>query len=338
MSINYELFAICKTIWKIELREQIKSLIKSLNSLCEEDINSNRDRTMLSQIARKQNAQFLGYILAHERREEIEKNINLSVAALLPDEYELLCKAHCIIKYLNNQLVQSLVKDIPSLSGVLNPYCIFSDKEHDFNIRELVDVSIFDSIIKSFRTIPSYLALKKVPLNISAKINEDGYINGALEFIRRIEERGVHEIPEDFHELRNASLMNTPERIVQMLFFSVMALRKTISNIDQIIFQAFIQEKLVVLNEENIINIVHNNTNMIGRGLTILIQPTYNEFTTHPGEIILVKFQMKDYKIDKMCFVEGIKSRFLNENGDTIEFNLRVLDDNLNPFFGLFRQ
>jgi hypothetical protein len=338
VSIDNDVFGICKNIWKIEIREQIKSLIKSLSSFKEEELNTNRDRSILAQIASKQNAQFLGYILAHQRREEIEKNINLPVAALLPDEYELLCRAHFIIEYLNNQLVQGLIEDIPNLSGVLNPYCLFSYKEPDFNISELIDVNIFGSIIKSFRTIPPYLTLNKVPLNISTKINEDGYIQGALEFIRRIEERGVHEIPEDFHELRNAKLMNTPERIVQMLFFSVMALRKTICNIDQLIFQAFIKDKLVVLNEENIINIVHNNTHMIGRGLTILIQPTYNEFTAHPGEIILVKFQTKNYKIDKMCFVEGMKSRFLNENGDTIEFNLRVLDDNLNPLFGLFRQ
>ena len=125
MSINQEVFGVCKNIWKLEIREQIKSLIKSFNSLREDEINSNRDRSMLSQIARKQNAQFLGYILAHERREEIEKNINLPVAALLPDEYEFLCKVHFIIEYLNNQLVQSLIKEIPSLNVVLNPYCIF---------------------------------------------------------------------------------------------------------------------------------------------------------------------------------------------------------------------
>jgi hypothetical protein len=82
MNIKTETYNICKEIKKIELRNQVKDLINELNKSSEQDRGTDNDRSYYGYVARNQNAQFMGYLLVDEKREEIEKIAHLKYQKL----------------------------------------------------------------------------------------------------------------------------------------------------------------------------------------------------------------------------------------------------------------
>lgn len=329
MNIKTETYNICKEIKKIELRNQIKDLINELNKSSEQ--NRGSDRSYYGEVARNQNAQFMGYLLVDERREEIEKNRPSKVPEIELEEKELLKKAHYIIKYLNEKLTHSIVERVPNLKSTLNPYSQFSFQEYSLDITHIIEIGTFDNLIEVVSNCNVIKNIDNTPNKLIQNIPYEKYLGLVLAIIKRIERYGVHNTPEDFKYLNFEE--DSPEYILNKLLFLLMSFRKILENINQLIYQSFFMDKLVVLNDNNIINILENNTHTIGQGLTILIQPIAREILTNSGDIILVKHNFTN--INKLCVVEGENISFNTELGYQIEFKLRTVDDNLNPYFGL---
>ena len=330
MNIKTETFNICKEIKKIELRNQIKDLINELNKSSKQNIGT--DRSYYGEIARNQNTQFMGYLLVDERREEIEKDRPSKVPEIELEEKELLKKAHYIIKYLNEKLTHSIVERVPNLKSTLNPYSQFTYQEYSLDITQIIDIGIFDNLIEVVNNCNVIENIDNTPNKLIQNIPYKTYLGPVLAIIKRIERYGVHNTPEDFKYLNFKE--DSPEYILNKLLFLLMSFRKILENINQLIYQAFFMDQLVVLDNNNIINILENNTHMIGQGLTILIQPIVaREIFTNSGDIILVKHNFSN--INKLCVVEGENISINMELGNQIEFKLRTVDDNLNPYFGL---
>jgi len=331
MNIKTETYNICKEIKKIELRNQIKDLINELNISSKQNKGASNDRSEYGYIARKQNAQFMGYLIVDEKREEIEKDSPSKVPEIELEEKELLKKAHYIIKYLNEKLTHSIVERVPNLKLTLNPYSQFSYQEYSLDITQIINISTFDSLIEAVSNCNVIKNIDNTSNKLIQNISSKNYLGLVLAFIKRIERYGVHNTPEDFKDLNFKE--DSPEYILNKLLFSLMSFRKILENIDQLIYQAFFMDKIVVLNDNNIINILKNNTHMIGQGLTILIQPIAREIFANLGDLILVKHNFSN--INKLCVVEGENISINMELGNQIEFKLRTVDDNLNPYFGL---
>ena len=331
MSIKTETYNICKEIKKIELRNRVKGLIDELNISSKQNKGASNDRSEYGYIARKQNAQFMGYLIVDEKREEIEKDSPSKVPEIELEEKELLKKAHCIIKYLNEKLTHSIVERVPHLKLTLNPYSQFSYPEFTIDIKQIIDIGIFDNLIEA---VSNCNVIKNINNSLNKLIQNnpsEKYLGVVLAFINKIESYGVNNTPEGFKNLNFKK--DSPEYISNKLLFLLMSFRKVLENINQLIYQAFLMDKLVVLNDNNIINILENSTHMIGQGLTILIQPNAREICTLPGDLILVRHNFSN--INNLCVVEEENLSFSMEIGNQIEFKLRTVDDNLNPYFGL---
>lgn len=331
MNIKTETYNMCKEIKKIELRNRVRGLIDELNISSKKNKGASNDRSEYGYIARNQNAQFMGYLLVDEKREEIEKNSPSKVPEIELEEKELLKKAHYIIKYLNVKLTHSIVERVPHLKSTLNPYSQFSYPEFTIDITQIIDISTFDSLIEAVSNCNVIKNINNTPNKLTQNIPSEKYLDPVLAFIKKIERYGVHNTPEDFKDLNFRE--DSSEYILNKLLFSLMSFRKILENINQLIYQAFFMDKLVVLNDNNIINILENNTHMIGQGLTILIQPIGREIFTNSRDIILVRHNFSN--INELCVVEGETISFNIELGNQIEFKLRTVDDNLNPYFGL---
>jgi len=331
MSIKTETYNICKEIKKIELRNRVEGLIDELNISSKQNKGVSNDRSEYGYIARKQNAQFMGYLIVDEKREKIEKDSLFKVPEIELEEKELLKKAHCIIKYLNEKLTHSIVERVPHLKSTLNPYSQFSYPEFTMDITQIINISTFDSLIEVVSNCIVINNINNTPNKLTQNIPSEKYLGQVLTFIKKIERYGVHNTPEDFKDLNFRE--DSSEYIMNKLLFSLMSFRKILENINQLIYQAFFMDKIVVLNDNNIINILKNNTHMIGQGLTILIQPIAREIFANLGDLILVKHNFSN--INKLCVVEGENISINMELGNQIEFKLRTVDDNLNPYFGL---
>jgi len=329
MNIKTETYNICKEIKKIELRNQVKDLINELNKSSGQNRGIDND---YGYIARNKNAQFMGYLVVDEKREEIKKNSLSKVSEIELEEKKLFKKAHYIIKYLNEKLTHSIVKRVPNLKSTLNPYNQFSYQEFSMDITQIIDISIFDSLIEVVSNCNVIKNIDNAPNKLIHNIPSEKYLGPVLVFINKIERYGVHNAPEDFKDLNFKK--GTPEYILNKLLFSLMSFRKILENINQLIYQAFLMDTLVVLSDNNIINILENSTHMIGQGLTILIQPTTaREILTISGDLILIRHNFSN--INELCVVEEENISFDMELGNQIEFKLRTVDDNLNPYFGL---
>ena len=249
----------------------------------------------------------------------------------------LLKKAHHIIKTLNDLLVLPIIKTSPALSGALNPYSIFSYPSYQYDINEIVDPEIFKGLINAFANSAPVRNILNTPDSLRNQISSENYLTSSLMFIDKIGKYGVHDAPQDFHELKQNIKVRSAETFVVNIIFSVICLRKIISIIDQIIFQAFLTDKLPILNENNIIKILKQNSHMVGDGLTLLIQAVGSEIFSPPGDLMLVKLQANNHNIDKLCLVERASLNFSRDFGNTAEFGLRALDEQLNPYFNLLK-
>jgi len=335
MSLKSDTFILCKKIWELKIREPIKKLIRELNISSGTSIGGERDRSNFGYIARQQIAQFLGYIIVDEKRAEIEKSPYTRVVPILSEkEIELLRKAHFILEYLDGRCTSIVTAVIPNSGKALDPYSQFSYSKRDFNIAEIVDQNIFTLLISAFHSSDIVQNILSISPELSKKIPASEYFGAAFSFIKRLERCGVHDTPEDFKEIKYTITRDSAEYLVQKLLFSVMCLRKILTNINQLLHQAFLSDKLIVFNEDNIVDIVKYNHHHAGEGITLLIQPLGNEFLVDLGDIVLVKCGTDPHKLDKLCMVEGISTSFNNEFGTTQVYKLRVIDDNLNPFFG----
>lgn len=117
------------------------------------------------------------------------------------------------------------------------------------------------------------------------------------------------------------------------MFMSMISARKVISNIDQLIYQALLKDKPVVLNLDNVVKIKNHNYHAISEGLSLVVQPISDELFTDINDILLVDIKgVEHLNIHKWCTVEGSQMSMSKETGCTKTFNLRVLDENLNPF------
>jgi hypothetical protein len=199
------------------------------------------------------------------------------------------------------------------------------------DITQIIDIGTFDNLIEVVSNCNVIKNIDNTPNKLIQNIPSEKYLGPVLAFIKKIERYGVHNTPEDFKDLNFKE--DSPEYILNKLLFSLMSFRKILENINQLIYQAFLMDKLVVLSDNNIINILENNTHMIGQGLTILIQPIAREIFTILGDLILIRHNFSN--INELCVVEEENISFNMELGNQIEFKLRTVDDNLNPYFGL---
>jgi len=100
-------------------------------------------------------------------------------------------------------------------------------------------------------------------------------------------------------------------------------------------FQATLDDKLPVLSEDNIIRVRGPAQHLVGEGLSVTYQPSERVDLVRPGEFLLVKCLALPTQVDAFCRVEQTQLQFFRGFGNTVDVELRVTDENLNPFGSL---
>ena len=91
-------------------------------------------------------------------------------------------------------------------------------------------------------------------------------------------------------------------------------------------------KKLIALDDNNIIEIGDFVNHLVGGGINITCQP--QNLSNIDPTLILVRSSTMKYPID-LCRVEYAHFQSSNEFGDTLDFHLRTIDENLNPYHRL---
>lgn len=333
MSIKGECFNTAKKIWELELTSQVRKLLTDLNSTSEDKSNTLGDRSHLGYIARRQRAQFMGYLIVDYKRDYINEKSGDNIPNISDKEREILKRANFILSYINKKSVENITDAIPNLTSTLSIYSNFEYPDYEYKIEELINVSDFLPLIESIKECEITKNILNSPREFACSIPSDSYLGASMEFNTRLQRKGVHEVPQDFVDLNFDK--NSPEFIARNLILSAMCLRQTLKNVATLLFQAFQIDRLPMLNENNIINIENYNSNLVGKGLTIAIQPNGVEILTDVEDLILYKFKFHQEQEEGICLVEGLSTSFSQDYGWVQKYKLRVLNDNLNPYFNL---
>lgn len=232
---------------------------------------------------------------------------------------------------LNELCIAPLTKESPHYTFILNPYYWFPGifehfkldipkdfKKHLFGVKEPKEIANAFYETPAFKYAISTLSkVKDNPLQIHAeqaviKLNEDLMKAGTRKGINL------------FGELEEKELDIFHRHLVSLL-----CIKDSLSNLNQLIYQAIIQDKLSTINRDDIIDYLISWTES-GEGIAVKYLVTRGEL--YGIELFdLVILNLDNYGINNsICRVETVIS--LQEFLDTVDIEVRVLDKNLNAY------
>jgi len=112
-------------------------------------------------------------------------------------------------------------------------------------------------------------------------------------------------------------------------------LHSSLQVIDQILFQSFISDKIICLDENNIYNVSHMGSNVISEVLEVMT----SELVHQPGEVVIVDLPYDNLPNPKrFCMVEQIEMKFSQDFGNEFIVGARCVDDTASNYPNLIRK
>lgn len=339
MSILKDAYELCKTVIKSPLREEVSIMMNEINHFQLVQIGQRLDKyemgkSIRNQSAEKANIQFYGYLIANRKRKEIEKELNCLVPELSQKHLNLLTKLHKEFMFMDEKIFSLLPSNLIH-RRTLNPYSMYGNivtKDSSFK-SSIFSEDQLDRLKSSFRRHKGFQEIGKIPIKLYSELNKisDEKIESAnYVFTDKLFKAGVMTHPDEMLEaIRSAKRGNALIPVKYM--FSLMCIRESIHTLNQLIYQAFLQDKLPVYNEDNLISI-ESSSHLGGKGYSLKSQ---HEYSLKPRDLVHVINPYDTEPIPKLCQIESATISFKNEFGSHEDLKLRVIDEDLNPFQGI---
>jgi hypothetical protein len=327
MSILADVYQLCKHLKHHESREKIRALVRRLDS------------TNLGYLARKQSAQFLGYLAVDKKRDALaDAHIPEPIPKLANEDIDLLTGAHALIVQVNQRCVASLEGPLQKFANAVDPYNRFQYALPDVTANlDTATSDAVNAVAKSFAGHPAIVSLLESKGGAMSKLSVDQCVSSVAQFYLAITRGGVFRSPQGIGELLFTKNASSPERLFLRDIVALTCIRASLGIVDQLAYQAFLLDRLSALTEENTIDIQGPASNLVCDGIKIVYQPDGNVFFLHPGEAVLTKYTLVQPLMDKLGQVHSSALDSSRDLGTTMEVHLRLTDDNLNPFASLLR-
>ena len=325
-----------KIIKKIKLDSKRKNICQLFNSV----IKKNKDSfNSIVYVAQRQNAQFASFLAIDDNRDKLNHDDNPFKISPLPKNLRQVFEdAHNDVVLFNNACFKFIDQDIESCRQALDPYRHLKFK---FNPKRklsgLLKEEYLEQMSKEFKkTKPVQNLLKKSVKGLD-NINSVNLAEVTFEIRKKILETGVSNVPQDIIDLL-LSQRKEPQIIWGRLILDIISILSMIEICDQLIYQAVFDDNLPILNENNIIYLDSITDHVLGRGIAVECQPNSNIFFNTLNKVIQVNFKIKERKFHDFCRVEEETISFSQDYGNSIKMKLRYLDDELNPFYNIYRK
>jgi len=245
MGIRADAYQLCKTAMNSSSREQVKDLVHKLNG------------TYFGYVARKQNAQVLGYLMVDQERETLGKApLPEPIPPLGDAERQLLNRVHMQIVHLNRQCAVRLTTVLHRCSRAVDPYNTLQyNAPVDTSQVDILTSEAINTMARSFHAHPAIAAVLKSPEPIVSKLTETQYTTSVLGFTDGLLREGVSHTPQDLTQIAFTEGHHSNHRLAARHLIALMCVRASIATLDQLVYQAILSNKLPVLTEDNIIEI-----------------------------------------------------------------------------------
>jgi hypothetical protein len=222
--------------------------------------------------------------------------------------------------------------------AALDPYHRFGIKlaptEKESN---LISEDDLNNLVEEFKALKPFKRLAERPPVGLENLGTDK-IYAAVHHIKTIIlSAGVNCTPEDIVGMLRDN-RTTPEILIGKFILDLIALNSILEMTDQLIYQAVINDQLLVINEDNIIVIGPKSSHYLGAGWEVECQPNSHLFFDAVSSVILADFKIDSEKTHEFYRVDGATISFGQDHGNSVKLRLRQLNEDLNPYSGLDRE
>lgn len=327
MEIRKAAYELCKELAHSPARSLITEVIRSLNN------------ALLSYYAPQYHAQVIGYLMVSQERDRFaNKPFPETILPLEDKQLNLLAGFQKKIFDLNQECVRPLTQALPNCTPkALSPYNRF-----DFKMPAKVeDVDIFpkgqlDTLTEAFHSHPQI----EIAINSSSTrpvtFSEEHYMQYVWEFEEDIKVNGILKTPEalrdiEFHEHRDSQRRTFLRHIA-----AVTSIRASLSVLNQLIYQKLFDDKLMVIDENSIIE--SGSYYFQSGGFSAIFQNAGLLLLADTDDIILAKTLALSTPELKLCRIEKLDPILgLLHIGEPRYIELRAIDENLNPYSAMLR-
>lgn len=330
MSIISNSYEACKVVKTTPFRAEMKELIRGW-------MRSDSPFSMLEYMSRGVGKQFLSFLFVNHNRDRLGKApFPVSFPELQPQHLKLIQEAHFCLQRINQLCLRDVISLLPTLEQVLDPYAdrrFESIKTEGFVLP--LDLDTFKNVASAFSNHYASAILRRRLIEFPnlTKISSEHYILATHKIRQAIGDAGLFNVPKDISELHRMLDPKSPQYALSNIAMALVALHDSIENLDQLLYQTFIEDKLIALDNDNVIEIDKAIRNYIGESMQLLVQPMGREMLSRPGELVIVDIKDGSFVKHGLFKIFSKSDRILGKYGSTSTFDLRGLNDDLSCFF-----
>lgn len=334
-----ETFNLCKILSKRDDFENLRATLRNLLTKKDGEIKDEVKMDIASN-GIKLNCEFFGILLAFSKQLSafpVKQQNNLS-----GEEQKEILFGHYIISRFIMLCLSDIESKNKSVAKLLNPYTFF-DFNIDFEEEYSFDLSILNDAVYSFKHTKIYLdIIKSNILNLLNDVPQETLYNlfGIME--RDIIKIPLNKVSDDVFALKMRELTSKQTKQINkidalsIISFKLIALREMLKIACHLIYSSILNCPLNVVNDENLIKIDKDESNVIYSYKTILIQGAFLNYAKElVGDIVLLDIDLGYSKIHEFGLVRSMTFSFGNDFGETTKLSYCKLDEDLNPISNL---
>lgn len=332
MSIIDSTYKLCNYLRKTEYSNNLKTLVNDLNKSNTSDISSGN----FGYVARHHTIQFLSYLYVNENY--IKMNdimVHMNMSPLNEHQKLMFEKGHNFLLQINNLIKNQLLLILPNAADVLDMY---NKTKIKLSSNESIDIpyTYIEDLVKEFFNHRSFQIIRKA-VNEFPKLLElpkDKILLGVEVLRKDLTLADFFEVPTSVKEMENILPRAHIGQNINRVFRSLVCLKTSVMIFNQLIYQACKQEKLTVLDNSNVSNIIRQKQFYLGDGIIIEVQPNDKCNTLIlPRSCCYLNIVVNESYVVKGLFWLINHSFSMNaEYGYTEKYWLKRIDDDLNYF------
>lgn len=339
MDFRSEVFKLCKILERNKESKEIKNLIYSLNVYNEnKNLNDTNTRSVLNRsdfgyASKHESNQFYGFLYANEHIESY-KELFPEIKPLENTEKKIIAQGHATVMMLVEGCLEDMKRCYPTLYDAINPYSnykpikvisessILCENEFKSAINEFKNSKVYRKLFSS-QIIDIFKDIPQEQMEILLGVMDRDLIRTPLDVVS--EDIGNFAI-RILHGVKDVTDVMMAEAIL------ILALRESLAIACQLLFIALAGEDLMVLNNDNIINIESNYSNLLYEVMTVMVEGILVRYSTKlSGDILLIDCDPSDkYHIHKFGIIRSATISFNNETGQTTKVTFVTIDEDMN--------
>ncbi len=341
MSIDFRnaVFRLCRKLSlnteSKRIRQTIHNFSVAQNDKYDSGVIEFPSHGSLAYMATQQKAQFLGYLIADDSVEDINRISPFKATNLTNEERTIIEMAHNTFQFFINKCTEELQEKYPKAYLLIDPYGLYKKTKFVTASSSFLEMKDIQECINSFR---------------SGKLYKKIIDNDALEFFEELDESEIKDLciiqkkqlmddyrlttkeTDDF--LRRLRTNIQIEAVDLLMIYSIYcyALKESLFIALQMLYDSILGHDLTVMTNDNIIRIVDRHSDVVYEKYIVLLQgDIYDIAGGGVGSIALLSCDPSENDhIKSFGIIWAQTVSFANEFGDTTKVTLVTVDEELN--------